>query len=110
MHLCSVYLKTNKKNFQNCIDYLSNFEKLRIDKNNNWFEGASVHAPSTNCAIESFNAIFKRFYLDDLAVSPSKLVDAQYKMFAKYDSLIYSEKPLYSNENVGEHYFHRWMR
>ena len=27
--------KDKYKNFQNCTDYLSNFEKLRIDKNNN---------------------------------------------------------------------------
>ena len=53
--------KDKYKNFQNCTDYLFNFEKLRIDNNNNWFDGTSVHAPSTNCAIESFNAIFKRF-------------------------------------------------
>ena len=41
-------------------------------------------------------------FLKDFVVSLSKLVDAQYKMFAKYDSLIFSEKPLYSNENMLE--------
>jgi len=61
----------------------SNFEKLRIDKHNNWFEGASGYAASTNCAIESFKEIFKRFYFD-LVVSPSKLVDSKYKYHTFY--------------------------
>ena len=55
------YTKYKKK--RDCTTFLKYFKNTKIDKHQNWWEGISIFAPSTNNGCESTNSKLKKHYL-----------------------------------------------
>lgn len=68
LHLCwtnehfsaAAQLFTAKWNGEGCNEFVRYFKTNWLDKNDNWYMGASPGSPSTNNALESFNNIIKK--------------------------------------------------
>ena len=55
------YEKSKIKEVEKFLEY---FQKNKLQKDSNWYEGAALFAPSTNNAIESMNSNLKTNYLE----------------------------------------------
>ena len=55
-------VKLFTEKYSNQKDFIEFFKQQHVQKNYNWFEGASIKSPSTNNALEGTNAIIKSNY------------------------------------------------
>ena len=55
-------------------DFIEYFKAQYVDKNYNWFEGASLFSPSSNNALEAQNGVIKSMYTDRALLPMNKFL------------------------------------
>lgn len=63
-------------------DFVAYFKKEWLGPHTNWFEGAAIHTPSTNNALESHNAVIKRLITLRRRLPMNQFLECMKKMTA----------------------------
>lgn len=67
-------------------DFVAYFEAQWLGIHCNWFEGAAVHAPPTNYALEAVNGVIKRKVTLRKRLPMNQLVSSMVKLISEYST------------------------
>lgn len=111
-----IQLATSKKEFEQVLELFINkwrdFPELgegikkivtcHFKKNNLWFEGACLHAPSTNNSLERFNRTIKERYLNRAAVGITEFISLSVEIIddTSKNTNPVLEKPIYDDSTI----------